>query len=84
MQEFVRGDTFAFKFKLTIQDKVAIQKEDIDTLFITCRRYASKEFPVVFEKTLDIIPETERKRPCPAGMGISAISVRRGSVRRWL
>lgn len=53
MQEFVRGDTFAFKFKLTIQDKVAIQKEDIDTLFITCRRYASKEFPVVFEKTLD-------------------------------
>ena len=53
MQEFVRGDTFAFKFLLTMQDGTAVKKEDIDTLFITCRKFASKESPIIFKKTLE-------------------------------
>lgn len=53
MQEFVRGDTFAFKFLLTMQDKTPVQKENIDTLFITCRKCANKQSPIIFKKTLE-------------------------------
>ena len=60
MEEFVRGDTFAFKFLLTMQDKTPVQKENIDTLFITCRKYADKQSPIIFKKTLeDVEIDTE-------------------------
>lgn len=53
MLEFVRGDTFAFKFLLTTKDGIAIKKEDIDTLFITARKYANKESPIIIQKKLE-------------------------------
>ena len=53
MISFVRGDTFPFKFKLTMKDETIIKKEDIDTLFVTIRKYANKSSPIIFEKTLD-------------------------------
>lgn len=52
MISFVRGDTLAFKTKLKTQDKIAIRKEDIDTLFVTSRKSASTESPIIFQKTL--------------------------------
>lgn len=48
---FIRGDTFAFKVK--IKSETTITKEDIDTLFVTCRRMASEFSPILFQKTLD-------------------------------
>ena len=48
---FIRGDTFPFKVK--IHSKTTITKEDIDTLFVTCRKIASEVSPILFQKTLD-------------------------------
>ena len=53
---FTRGDTFAFKIKMN-SEKI-ITKEDIDTLFVTCRETASDLSPVLFQKTLnDVVIE---------------------------
>ena len=51
--EFVRGDTFAFKFKITTQDNEDISISDIDTLFITCRKKTHESSPIIFQKNLD-------------------------------
>lgn len=65
MQEFIRGDTFAFKFSIMYKDKTPIKKEDIKTLFITCRKYASKDFPIIFQKTIDDV-EIDEEGYCHA------------------
>lgn len=51
--EFIRGDTFAFKFLIKLTNKAIITKEDIETLFITTRKIARKSSEVIFQKTLD-------------------------------
>ena len=55
MISFIKGDTFAFKFKINRKDKNVIQKEDIETLFITVRKYPNEESPILFQKTLEDI-----------------------------
>lgn len=56
--EFVRGDTFPFKFKLTMSDGSNVATSDIDTLLVTCRQSTYKESPILFQKTLnDVIIE---------------------------
>ena len=51
--EFVRGDTFPFKFKLSMSDGSVIATSDIATLYITCRKSTYKESPIIFQKKLD-------------------------------
>ena len=50
---FVRGDTFPFKVKINAE--ATITKDNISTLFVTCRKAPSKKSPVLFQKTLDDI-----------------------------
>lgn len=50
--EFVRGDTFAFKFKIVNKDKVVIPPEELESLFITCRRRPERESEIYFQKTI--------------------------------
>lgn len=51
--EFIRGDTFAFKFPIKLANKAIITKNDIYTLFITARKYTTETSPILFQKTLD-------------------------------
>jgi len=54
MNEFKRGDTFAFKTQITFKDgKTPVSKKDIDTLFVTCREKPEKHFPIIFQKKLE-------------------------------
>ena len=50
--EFIRGDTQSFKFLITYKDKTIIKKEEIDTLFLTCKKsiYSNEN---IFQKTLE-------------------------------
>lgn len=51
--EFIRGDTFAFKFLIKLANGQISTKEDINTLFITTRKYATKSSEIIFQKTLN-------------------------------
>lgn len=55
MISFTRGDTFPFKFKTKLNNGTVVTKEDIDTLFITVRKYATKTSPIIFQKKLEDI-----------------------------
>ena len=63
--EFIRGDTFAFKFLVTFEDGTPITKSDLETLFITVRKRPNKTSPILFEKTLDDV-EIDDKGYCHA------------------
>lgn len=49
---FIRGDTQFLKFLVTFKDQTLIKLEDIDTLFITCKKsiYSREN---IFQKTID-------------------------------
>ena len=51
--EFVRGDSFPFKTLVTYLNGNPIKREDISTLFVTCRQYANINYPILFQKELD-------------------------------
>ena len=51
--EFIRGDTFAFKFSIKLANGQIPTKEDISTLFVTVRKYATRSSAIIFEKTLE-------------------------------
>lgn len=53
MNNFVRGDTFAFKTQITYADGTPIKKDDIDTLFITCKLQPTEYSPILFQKKLE-------------------------------
>ncbi len=55
MLEFIRGDTFAFKFKIKTGNEILTSKEEIETLFITCRKYTKETSKINFEKKIDDI-----------------------------
>lgn len=63
--EFVRGDTFSFKFKLKTLDNNILTKSDIETLFITVRKWPSKESSISIQKTLDNV-EIDEEGYCHA------------------
>ena len=65
MISFVRGDTLPFKFRIRLKDGTPIQKEDIDTLYITVRKRATKDSPVIFRKKLEDI-EIDEEGYCHA------------------
>lgn len=65
MITFIRGDTFAFKFSIKLVNGQIINKDDIDTLYITARKCANKESPVVFKKTLNDV-EIDEEGYCHA------------------
>ena len=50
---FVRGDSFPFKTLVTYLNGNPIKREDISTLFVTCRQYANINYPILFQKTID-------------------------------
>lgn len=50
---FVRGDSFPFKFSIKNKQGDNITVEDIDTLFITCKKKTDNLSPVIFQKTLE-------------------------------
>lgn len=51
--EFVRGDSFPFKIKVTKNDGSILKKEEVDTIFVTCRQLPYKEMPILFQKNID-------------------------------
>lgn len=53
MEEFIRGDTFPFKTRLTYKNEQPVLKSDIETLLITCRKAPDKYFPIIFQKNLE-------------------------------
>lgn len=53
MNEFTRGDTFAFKTQITFEDGTPITKEDIKTLFITCKLQPEEYSNIIFQKKLE-------------------------------
>lgn len=60
MNDFTRGDTFAFKTQITYEDKTPITKDDIDTLFITCREQPAEYSPIIFQKDLnDVVIDSD-------------------------
>lgn len=46
---FVRGDSFPFKFSIKNKQGDNITAEDIDTLFITCKKKTDNLSPVIFQ-----------------------------------
>lgn len=53
MNDFVRGDTFAFKTPITFEDGTPVTKEDIDTLFVTVKEQPTEFSPIIFQKKLE-------------------------------
>ena len=53
MNEFTRGDTFAFKTPIKFADGTPVEKEDIETLFITVKLQPSEYSPIIFQKKLE-------------------------------
>lgn len=53
MNEFTRGDTFAFKTPITFADGKPIKKDDLESLYITCRVLPTEHSPILFQKTLE-------------------------------
>lgn len=51
--KFVKGDTQAFKFKITTKDGEDVERGDISALLITCKKAPSDNSPVIFQKTLE-------------------------------
>ena len=52
---FVRGDTFSFKVKLTLLNQEILTKDEIDTIFITIRKEPTTASKIIFQKTIDNI-----------------------------
>lgn len=50
---FIRGDSFPFKFKINSKEGTLISKEDIDTLILTCREYPNKNSKALFTKDIN-------------------------------
>ena len=60
MNEFTRGDTFAFKTPIKFADGTPVTKADIETLFITVKLQPTEYSPKIFQKTLeDVIIDSE-------------------------
>lgn len=53
MIEFIRGDTKPFRFRIKNVNGQPIQKSEVDTLIMTCRKRDSEKSPILFEKTID-------------------------------
>lgn len=49
---FVRGDTFAFKFLIKTEES-PINTNDIDTLYITCKKGTDNISETIFQKNLE-------------------------------
>lgn len=60
--EFVRGDTFSFKFLINRKDGTAVKKDDIDTLFVTVKKTIYSQ-NTIFQKTLNDV-EIDSKGYC--------------------
>lgn len=50
---FTRGDTFPFKTLLRTAGGEPVKNEDIQTLFVTCKKEATEESEIIFQKTLE-------------------------------
>lgn len=50
---FVRGDSFPFKFSIKNENGDNVNIEDIDTLFITCKKNLDDKASIIFQKTLE-------------------------------
>ena len=55
MNEFKRGDTFAFKTPIKFADGSPVTYGDIDTLFVTCKARPTNTSPILFQKSIDDI-----------------------------
>ena len=53
MNEFTRGDTFAFKTPIKFADGTPVTKADIETLFITVKLQPTEYSPIIFQKKLE-------------------------------
>lgn len=52
---FHRGDTMPFRVKIINTDGSNISVNEIDTLFVTCRKKPNKKSPILFQKNLQDI-----------------------------
>lgn len=53
MISFVRGDSFNFKVLLKQSNGSPLNKDDIDTIIVTCRKYPNEDNTVIFKKEKD-------------------------------
>lgn len=49
----IRGDSLPIKFLLKGKDDKIFSKEEIESIFITCRRYPEEVSPIIFQKSID-------------------------------
>lgn len=56
--ELIRGDTFAFRFKILSKDNQVIPEEDIKELYITFKKNANLE-QILFQKKLSEVTFTD-------------------------
>ena len=52
---FVRGDSFPFKFSIKTSQGENVNINDINTLFITCKKETDNIASIIFQKTLEDI-----------------------------
>lgn len=50
---FIRGDSFPFKFDVTNKDGVIMDKTQIKSMILTCRKHASEDSKILFTKNID-------------------------------
>lgn len=62
MKSFVRGDTFPFKIRILADSNTqrALTKEEIETIFVTCKADSTFDSPELFKKDIDdVVLDTE-------------------------
>lgn len=50
---FIRGDSFLFKTKVTKKDGSILKTEEVESIFVTCRKLPFKEMPILFQKNIN-------------------------------
>ena len=50
---FIRGDTCILKFRIQDEQGTFMEKSDLDSLYLTCRKSNSKSSRIIFQKDID-------------------------------
>ena len=56
---FTRGDTFSFKFKVKDKQNNYLLKTDLSSLLVTCRKNPDRNYPILFQKTIEDIEQDQ-------------------------
>lgn len=50
---FIRGDTFPMKFQILDSERNVVPKSELETLYLTCRKFNSLDSPKLFQKKIE-------------------------------